>query len=1204
MENPMLCSNCGVDNPPGGKFCAECGHPLDRVCPDCGAAALSWAKFCSQCGTTLTPAASRSSSAVTPVVTSTSTAATRGVPDHEAGGPVPTELRLVSVLFCDLVGFTPLAEARDPEDVRELLTGYFEVARGIVARYGGVIEKFIGDAVMAVWGAPIAQEDDAERAVRAGLELVSAVSVYGLEHAHAGLAARVGVVTGTAATTETPEEGFVVGDRVNTAARIQAAAAPGCCYVDESTKRATDAAIVYLDAGTHELKGKAERVQLFRALRVVAGVGGALKSEGLEAPFVGRDRELRLVKELFHTSAEEHRSHLVSVIGQAGIGKSRLGWEFYKYMDGLSGRFRWHRGRCLSYGEGIAYWALAEMVRGRAGILEGEDVTSATGKLHACVEEHLADPEERKWVEPRLAHLIGLEDRVARDKEDLFAAWRLFFERMAEVHPVVMSFEDMQWSDASLLDFIEYLLDWSRNHPIFVLTLARPELVDRRPSWGAGRRSFTSIYLEPLSQAAMEELITGLVPGLPDDVRDRVLDRAEGVPLYAVESVRMLIDRGLLVREGASYRPMGPIGPLDVPETLHALIAARLDGLSQAERSLLQDAAVVGKSFTKESLLALTSLGAESLTELLTSLVRKEVVSLQADPRSPERGQYGFLQDLVRAVAYEMISKRDRSQKHLAIAAYLAQSWGGGDDGEEEEIVEVVASHYLRAYQLAPDAPGAGAVKAKASEMLVRAGERAAALAAAEEAERYFDQALELTDDQSKTAPLEERAGQMAQLGGHIETARAHYEAALSTLDAMGQSHASARVSARLGELDWVVGRLEEGIERMEQAFSVLAGEEQDEDLATLAAQLGRLHFFHGDSELAAARCEFALNVAETFCLPEPLSQALNTKALVLGSMNRREESGVLMQHALQVALDHGLHAAALRAYNNLVYFLYERDRYAEAMDLTGAALELAHRAGDRIFEQWLGFVEVSSFVALGRWREALEQVAELQKPEERSDAVRLGHRHFASVAAEIHVHQGNLDRARELVDMEATEGEADLQRRSLHLCSEALVLRAEGKPEAALAAAEAALQSGQELGRGSVAFKVGIVYAIESALELGNEARAVELLETIERLRPGEASAFLGAHGLRFRARLAAARGDDSAPARFSAAAAIFRELGLPFWLAVTLLEHAECLIAGARRSEADPLLDEAREIFARLEARPWLERLARNADREVISA
>ena len=241
-------------------------------------------------------------------------------------------------------------------------------------------------------------------------------------------------------------------------------------------------------------------MELHQAVRVVAGVGGALKTVGLEAPFVGRDRELRLVQDLFLASAEEKRAHLVSVTGIAGIGKSRLAWEFYKYMDGLSDVFRWHRGRCLSYGEGVAYWALAEMVRGRAGILEGEDAASAAEKLHACVSEHVAPADERRFVEPRLAHLLGIEERSARDREDLFSAWRLFFERIADDSPVVMSFEDMQWADSSLLDFVDYLLEWSCNHAIFVLTLARPELGERRPTWGAGQRNFTSISGASLRQ--------------------------------------------------------------------------------------------------------------------------------------------------------------------------------------------------------------------------------------------------------------------------------------------------------------------------------------------------------------------------------------------------------------------------------------------------------------------------------------------------------------------------------------------------------------------------------------------------------------------------------------------------------------------------------------------------------------------------------
>jgi predicted ATPase len=394
------------------------------------------------------------------------------------------------------------------------------------------------------------------------------------------------------------------------------------------------------------------------------------------------------------------------------------------------------------------------MVRMRCRIAEDEEPASAQAKLQAMLEEHVLDPEERSFVEPRLAHLLGLAEHQARDQQDLFAAWRLFFERLAETYPTVLAFEDMQWADASLLDFVEYLLDWSRSSPIFVVTLARPELLERRPTWGAGQRSFTSLYLEPLSSQAMEELLTGLVPGLPAEVRDRILARAEGVPLYAVETVRMLLDRGLLVQEGTAYRLTGPVESLEVPETLHALIAARLDGLTAEERRLLQAAAVLGKTFTRDALAALAGADAE-IEPLLTALVRKEVLGVQADPRSPEHGQYGFLQDLVRHVAYETLSKRERRARHLAAAAYLSAAF----PADEDEVVEVIASHYVAAHEAAPDAEDATEIRGNAQTMLARAGERAASLAAAAEARRYFEQAAELTEDRSERAALLGRAG-------------------------------------------------------------------------------------------------------------------------------------------------------------------------------------------------------------------------------------------------------------------------------------------------------------------------------------------------------------------------------------------------------------------------------------------------------------
>ena len=474
-------------------------------------------------------------------------------------------------------------------------------------------------------------------------------------------------------------------------------------------------------------------------MRVVGSRGGEGRSSGLEAPFVGRDREFRLVKDLFHAAADDKRASLVAVVGVAGIGKSRVAWELEKYIDGLVDNVWWHRGRCLSYGDGVAYWALAEMVRMRARIAEDDGPDEAVAKLRAAIEEHVPEVEDREWIEPRLQHLLGLTDRVAPDREDLHSAWRLFFERMAETSPVILLFEDLHWADAALLDFIEYLLEWSRSQPIYVLTLSRPGLGDRHPTFGTRVRSSTALTLEPLEDKAMDALLQGLVPGLPDELRATIRDRADGIPLYAVETVRMMLDRGILEAEGDGYRVSGPVDSLQVPETLHALIAARLDGLEPAERRALEDAAVLGKTFAQRGLAALSGTEEGDLEPILASLVRKELLTLQTDPRSPDRGQYGFLQALVQRVAYETLARRERKARHLAAAAYLERDASIDPD----ELAEVIAAHYLDAYAADPDADDAETIKGQARERLLRAGERAAALAAPEDAGRAFDRAAE-----------------------------------------------------------------------------------------------------------------------------------------------------------------------------------------------------------------------------------------------------------------------------------------------------------------------------------------------------------------------------------------------------------------------------------------------------------------------------
>ena len=1163
----MNCPSCAAPNADTAKFCTECGAALEAHCPACGTAHRPGQRFCAECGAALVPAAV--------------TAPAAGAPAAQSGEVA--ERRLVTVLFADLVGFTTLSERRDAEEVRELLSRYFATCRRLIGLYGGTVEKFIGDAVMAVWGTPTATEDDAERAVRAALDLVAAISALGEEVGAEGLRARVGVLTGEAAVTVGAQgEGMVAGDLVNTASRIQSVADPGTVFVGDSTRRTTEQTIVYDAAGSFELKGKDGLVTLWRALRVISGARGALRSEGLEAPFVGRDRELRLIKDLFHASAEEHTAHLVSVTGVAGIGKSRLAWEFYKYFDGLAEIVYWHRGRCLAYGEGVTYWALADMVRMRCRIGEDESAETAQAKLRATLEEHILDEDERRFVEPRLAQLVALGDQEARDRKELFAAWRLFFERLSDTYPAVLVFEDMQWADASLLDFIEELLDLSRTYPIYVVALARPELLERRPTWGAGLRNFTSLYLEPLAPAAMQDLLLGLVPGLPAALRDQILARAEGIPLYAVETVRMLLDRGDLVLEGTAYQPVGEISSLEVPETLHALIAARLDGLPAEERSLLQDGAVLGKTFPKAAIVALTGRDVAELDPLLASLVRKEVLGVQADPRSPEHGQFGFLQDLVRHVAYETISHRDRKARHLAAARLLAEGLG------DEEVAEVVASHLLEAYRLAPEADDAGEIRAQACEALVRAGDRAGLLGAAAEAQRYYEQAAELAQTPLAAAALADRAGQMAWLAGDAGSARTLYDDAIAGYESGGESQAAARVSARLAELDFVDGRPAEAVARLEPVLESLAGEASPE-AAQVAAQLGRFLILSGDFDRGGPHIERALGLAEHLDLPQTLAEALTSKGLLLLQADRLIEARILLEGAIDIALANDAYSSALRAINNLGVVLESLDQFDLTDSRVAEGVAIARRTGDRQWEASLTGGAVLAQWMLGRWDEAVEMAAAARELATTSwiEALLLE-------LVLIHCGRGELAEARAVMEGgSVTEDSGDSQTVVARGRITAHLLRAEGALEQALETAEQAFAVARAaFGPTSTLYKTAFEEVLECAMSAGRPERVHELLALLDPLRPGQVTPQLRAIQTRYRGRLAAATGEDGAAEALAVAERYYAELDMRFHAAACRIERAECLAGRGHTEEAEELIPAAREVFLELRARPWLAR------------
>ena len=878
-----MCSSCGAQNRAGAKFCSECGSPLALACPSCGTPIVETDRFCSECGLALQK---------TPTDSSTN-----------------QERRFVSVLFIDLVGFTPLTERRDSEEVRSMLTRYFDRAREIVHRFGGVIDKFIGDAVMAVWGAGVAHEDDAERAVRAALELVDAVEVLGQEVGLPDLRARAGVLSGEAAVGGDGNEGtgLIIGDIVNTASRLQTVAEPGTVLVGESTVHLAERAIEFTAAGSKELKGKSASVEAWLAVRVVAGRRGDRRTDQLTPPFVGRAGELRLLKDQVHAVGAEGRSRLVSIVGQGGIGKTRLADELRNYLDGISETIYWHQGRSPAYGEGLTFWALGEMVRSRSGIAEADDPHRARTKLRTAIAEHVGDADDRAWIEPRLAGLLGLADVPPGDRSELFAAWRTFFLRIADRGTTVMVFEDLQWADDGVLEFIEEFVSIGSAQPILVITLARPQLLERRPGWGSGRSNSIGLYLSPLSDAAMRDLVLGVVPDAEGSLVGRLVEKAGGVPLYAVELVRMLVTRGLLVAaESGKYTTCGDIDELDVPDSLSGLVGARLDRLDAKQRELLQDAAILGQSFTLEGLAILGSEEPGALSDLLEPLVREEILDVNRDPRSPERGQYHFVQSIIREVAYQRISKAVRRDRHLRVAEYF-------ESLDEPELAAAAASHYLDALEVAEATDG---LRERAIEALLTAAGRAAALQSHAQVVALCMRGIDVAGDGPLAGELWLKAASSAH-AGLDERAEEFAEHAIEAFvnDPVGR----IRATTMLARLYNDTGRGHLSAPRLQAAIEAAPGTSRVHGKAI--AELARSLMLNLQEEGVLEWCDQALTIAEDLDDIPVITEALITKGVSLGGRYRRPREGVaLLEAGLALAKQHGLTYARRRAVNNLAY--------------------------------------------------------------------------------------------------------------------------------------------------------------------------------------------------------------------------------------------------------------------------------------------
>ena len=785
------------------------------------------------------------------------------------------ERRVSSVLFGDLVGFTSLAETRDPEEVRDLLSGYFDRCREVVGRYGGTIEKFIGDAVMAVWGVPVAHEDDAERAVRAGLDLIEAVAGYGERLGADGLAMRVGVVTDEVAVTiGATQQGMVAGDAVNTAARVQAKAQPGTVWVDEQTRALTAAAIAYDAVGTHELKGKVEPVALHRATAVMGTVGGESRELGVQAPLVGRRRELSLLKDLYQTAVEDDRGRLLLIAGAPGVGKTRLGWELQKYTDGLSAVVWWHWGRCPAYGDGVAYSALSAAVRRRIGADDEDSAGEQRERLRGHLAEIVPDADERTWLEPRLAVLLGGEDSYSR--EDLFAAWLTWFERVSRGgDPVVWVIDDAHHADDALLDFVEHLVAAAR-FPLLLVLLARQELLDRRPRLAVSRRG-TVIGLEGLPEQSIADLLDALVVDLPARARTELVKGAEGVPLYAVETVRAMLDRGLVVEDGARRR-LAPgvdaarLADIGAPTSLQMLIASRLDALPAEQRELIQYASVLGNAFTLEGLAAVSGRELRDVTAAVDGLVARDLVTRVSDRFSPDFGRYAFVQALVRQVAYRTQSRQARLTRHLAAARYLeSQAESAG------ELVAVVAQHLSDARELMPaNDRRAASLAVDLVGWLERSGQRASGLGVPDEALSFYTQALTHAGESEARARLTVLAAQAAMDAGHFDQAITLAGNVRDTDPIDLQAHAATvRGNARR-----LLGAMTDA-EREVAPFLDRTGELSAATASSLLRMAARIYGDLGDARRGRPLAEEALRRAEETRDPVLIGWTLNDIAVL-----------------------------------------------------------------------------------------------------------------------------------------------------------------------------------------------------------------------------------------------------------------------------------------------------------------------------------
>jgi DNA-binding SARP family transcriptional activator/class 3 adenylate cyclase len=1082
------------------------------------------------------------------------------------------ERKVVTVLACELVGSDALADPADPEDLRAGLRPYQARVRGELERFGGRVERSVGAEVMAVFGAPVAHEDDPERAVRAALAIRDTVAELDQTGSAAALEIQLGIATGEALVAADPTrdtgEAAITGTVIANAARLQQAAPSGVVLVDEATYRATTRAVTYQRGKPVRVSDMARPLPSWQAT-AARSTDAVEPSRQPPTPFIGRHDELDLLKRTYARAVRESSVHLVTITGEPGVGKSRLVREFAAFLDAQQELVTWRQGRCLPYGEGITFWALGEVVKGEAGILESDDPQAATAKLTAAVAAAVEEPSEHDWFTTRLAPLVGLGGQTGRavERSEAFTTWRGFLEALAARRPLVLVVEDLHWADEALLAFLEHLLDWASPVPLLLVGTARPEFYDRAPGWGGGTRNATTIALSPLNEEETARLLSALLAQsvLPAELQRLLLLRAEGNPLYAEEFVRLLTDRKLLERRGQTLRLVEG-GELPVPESVHALIAARLDTLSPEHKVLLQDAAVVGQVFWSGTLVAMSQVDEQPVNQALRALARKELVRPIRRSSVAGQAEYAFWHVVVRDVAYGQLPRAARADKHRRAADWLEVL----APDRVEDRAELLAHHWQAALEFArATGQETASVADRARRAYREAGDRALALHAFAAAARWYAAALELWPAGDPGRPWLLFALGRARYWGEQAGGEVLAEAREELL-AAGDRESAAEAEALLSFLTRWQGQGDRGHQHAQQAVALLQGAAPSRAKAFVLANLAASLLFTGQFQGAIQVGRQALGIADELKLDELRSRSRTY--IGLARVSSGDHGGVDdLEQAVAITVETNSPQKA-HACGNLASSVIALGELTRGFALQAEGREAAERFGLAGELQWLRGERVVEDYWRGRWDAALGD-AEQIIAESKAGPAHPMENTCRLVRVWIRLASGELVGALEdaTTSLEFAKETKDPQEQLPALASLAHTLLMAGRVEQAHARAGELLVVLTERG----ALPTNPDWSGRLAVVLHALGQGVELVNLVE--RSTAPTAWL-------QAAAAIATGD------FEHAADLYTEIGSLPDEAFARLQAAKHLLANGRRGEGSAQLQRALAFYRQVRADTYL--------------